>query len=189
MQTLSNTSASDRMLETDARMLLDEHRQRIYIQTDRMFACLMAFQWVAGIVVALLVSPRTWAGDTSSIHPHVWAAIFLGGIISILPIYLGLFRAGDPVTRYTIAVGQMLSSALLIHVSGGRIETHFHVFGSLAFLSFYREWRIIMVATVVVAADHFIRGVYFPASVFGVATASHWRWLEHAGWVFSKTSF
>ena len=55
-----------------------------------------------------------------------------------------------------IAANQMLWSALLIHLSGGRIETHFHVFGSLAFLAFYRDWRVLLTATVVVAADHLI---------------------------------
>ena len=35
-----------------------------------------------------------------------------------------------------MAVGQMLMGALLIHLSGGRIETHFLIFGSLAFLAF-----------------------------------------------------
>ena len=44
-------------------------------------------------------------------------------------------------------------------------------------------------ATVVVAADHFIRGVYWPQSVFGVMTASEWRWLEHAGWVLFEDVF
>ena len=34
-----------------------------------------------------------------------------------------------------IAAAQMLIGALLIHLTGGRIETHFHVFGSLAFLA------------------------------------------------------
>jgi PAS domain S-box-containing protein len=80
-------------------------------------------------------------------------------------------------------------SSLLIHFTGGRIETHFHVFGSLAFLSFYRDWRVLVPATIVVAADHFIRGVYFPQSVFGVLTASPWRWLEHAGWVAFEDIF
>ena len=37
----------------------------------------------------------------------------------------------------------MLMSALLIHLTGGRIETHFHVFGSLAILAFYRDWRVL----------------------------------------------
>src|SRR5262249_23341437 len=92
-------------------------------------------------------------------------------------------------TRYTVAVAQMLMSALFIHLSGGRIETHFHVFGSLAFLAFYRDWRVFVPATVVVAGDHFIRGVYWPQSAFGVLTASHWRWVEHAAWVLFENSF
>lgn len=92
-------------------------------------------------------------------------------------------RPGARITRYTIAIGQMLMSALLIHLTGGRIETHFHVFGSLAFLAFYRDWRILVPATIVVAADHFVRGLFWPESVYGVLAASQWRWLEHAGWV------
>jgi len=86
-------------------------------------------------------------------------------------------------TRFVISAAQVLHSALLIHLSGGRIETHFHVFGSLAFLSFYRDWRVLVPATVVVAVDHAIRGLLWPESAFGVAVTSHWRWLEHAGWV------
>ena len=77
----------------------------------------------------------------------------------------------------------MLMSSLLIHLTGGRIETHFHVFGSLAFLAFYRDWRVLVPATIVVAADHALRGIYFPQSVFGILTSSPWRWVEHAGWV------
>jgi PAS domain S-box-containing protein len=77
----------------------------------------------------------------------------------------------------------MLTSVLLIHLTGGRIETHFHIFGSLAFLAFYRDWRVLVPATLVVAADHFLRGLYWPASVYGVFMPSEWRWLEHAGWV------
>ena len=56
-----------------------------------------------------------------------------------MPALLGVFRAGEPSTRYTIAGAQMLMGALLIHLTGGRLETHFHVFGSLAFLAFYRD--------------------------------------------------
>jgi signal transduction histidine kinase len=77
----------------------------------------------------------------------------------------------------------MLWSALLIHLSGGRIETHFHVFGSLAFLAFYRDIRVLVVATVVVAADHFIRGLVWPDSVYGITNPEWWRFLEHAFWV------
>src|SRR5438034_316453 len=77
----------------------------------------------------------------------------------------------------------------VVALAGGRIETHFHVFGSLAFLAFYRDWRVLISATLVVAADHFVRGVYWPQSVYGVVVASPWRWLEHAGWVLFEDVF
>jgi PAS domain S-box-containing protein len=169
--------------------LFGQHQQDIYVSTDRMFAVLMTIQWLAGIVAAYWISPKTWIGYTSQTHIHVWAAIFLGGAISSLPIILAITRPGRSSTRYTIAVGQMLMGALLIHLTGGRIETHFHVFGSLAFLSSYRDWRVLVPATIVVAADHFLRGILWPQSVYGVLAAGQWRWLEHAGWVLFEDTF
>jgi two-component system sensor histidine kinase/response regulator len=161
----------------------EAHKQAIYCHTDRLFAVLMAVQWIAGIIFALVISPTAWYGTSSQTHLHVWAAIFLGGTISVFPALLAVMRPGLPATRYTIATAQMLMSALLIHLTGGRIETHFHVFGSLAFLAFYRDWRVLVPATVVVALDHVLRGFFWPQSVYGVFVASHWRWLEHAAWV------
>jgi signal transduction histidine kinase len=164
-------------------------RHAIHVRTDRLFAGLMAFQWLLGIVFALLVSPLTWEGDVSSTHVHVWAALWLGGVISLFPALLGWFRPGRTSTRHIIAVAQMLMGALLIHLTGGRIETHFHVFGSLAFLAFYRDWRVLIPATTVVALDHMLRGVFWPQSVYGVIVASQWRWLEHAAWVIFEDIF
>jgi diguanylate cyclase (GGDEF)-like protein len=169
--------------------LFTEHRQSIFRSTDRMFAALMVVQWLAGIAAALWISPKTWAGPYSETHVHVWAAVFLGGAVSLFPVTLALLRPGEPSTRYVIATAQMLMSSLLIHLTGGRIETHFHVFGSLAFLSFYRDWRVLIPATVVVAADHFLRGMFWPESVYGVLAVSNWRWLEHAGWVLFEDTF
>jgi PAS domain S-box-containing protein len=154
-----------------------------YARTDRLFAVLMACQFLAGVVIASVVSPLAWRGTTASIHPHVWAAVLVGGAIAALPIRLARVAPGQPVTRMTIAVAQMLTSTLLIHLTGGRIETHFHVFGSLAFLALYRDWRVLMVATAVTAADHFLRGAFLPMSVYGTAWASPWRSTEHAAWV------
>jgi signal transduction histidine kinase len=172
--------------ESSARRAADlfaQHQRDIHKRTDRMFAGLMAFQWIAGIVFALWVSPLAWYGTVSRTHVHVWAAIFLGGAICLFPAILGLLRPGETSTRYTIGVAQMMMGALLIHLTGGRIETHFHVFGSLAFLAVYRDWRVLIPATVVVALDHLLRGIFWPQSVYGVLVASQWRWLEHAAWV------
>lgn len=182
-------SESGDTLGARAIALAVQQQQLIYRRTDRWFAGLMLFQWLAGIGAAFWISPRTWSGPDSQVHLHVWAALYLGGLITGLPVFLALTRPGSALTRHAIAIGQMLTSALLIDLTGGRIETHFHVFGSLAFLAFYRDWRVLISATVVVAADHFIRGVYWPQSVYGVLTADPWRWLEHAGWVLFEDVF
>ncbi len=103
--------------------------------------------------------------------------------MTLAPITLSSTFPGHRITRHVVAIAQMLWSALLIHLSGGRIETHFHVFGSLAFLAFYRDWQVLTTAVVIVAADHFLRGVFWPQSVFGIAWVEPWRWLEHSLWV------
>src|SRR5438093_3672276 len=169
--------------------LFEEYQSDLHQRTDRLFAGLLGFQWIAGILFALWISPLAWSGTVSRTHVHVWAAIILGGIINLFPAALGLFRPGRTSTRFTIAVAQMLVGALLIHLTGGRIETHFHVFGSLAFLAFYRDWRVLIPATVVVALDHMLRGVFWPQSVYGVLVASQWRWVEHAAWVIFEDVF
>ncbi|MCA9011044.1 MAG: GHKL domain-containing protein [Planctomycetaceae bacterium] len=169
---------------------LFRHQQMLISrQTDQMFAGLMVLQWIAGILMALILSPRTWIGDTSSLHIHIWAAVFLGGAVSSLPIWLAIHRPGQAVTRHAVAFGQMLWSALLIHFSGGRIESHFHVFGSLAFLAFYQDYRVLVTASLVIAVDHFLRGVWWPQSVFGVLVESPFRWIEHTAWVLFEDCF
>jgi len=169
--------------------LYHEQHQRFYCWTDRLFAWLLAGQWLAAILVAIWLSPLTWEGPQSSIHVHVYAASLLGlGIIS-LPIALVLIAPGASITRHTIAFAQALMSALLIHLTGGRIETHFHVFASLALLAFYRDWRVLLTASIVTAGDHFVRGLVWPQSVYGTALASPWRFAEHAGWVLMEDIF
>src|SRR5829696_4214604 len=120
---------ADSTAPTDARVrdLVSGYRDAIYRRTDRMFAGLLVCQWVGMIVLALWVSPLTWTGADCRVHPHVWAAVGLGGLVVSLPVVLALLRPGRPVTRHVVAA-QLLSSGLLIHLTGGRLETHFHVF-------------------------------------------------------------
>ena len=120
---------------------------------------------------------------TGLLHVHLYIAVPLSFLIAFLPVVLVLTQPGETLTRHVIAIAQACMSALLIHLTGGRIETHFHVFGSLAFLAFYRDWKVLVTASTVVALDHFLRGVYWPESVFGVISAGRYRWLEHTGWV------
>lgn len=186
---ISSLTARQPLAATSGRELFAEQQASIHRGTDRVFAYLMLAQWVAGVAAALWISPRTWSGALSATHFHVWAAVFLGGVISALPVFMAFRFPGRAVTRHLIAVAQMLTSALLIHLTGGRIETHFHIFGSLAFLSCYRDWRVLVTATIVVAADHGLRGYFWPQSVYGVFSGASLRFIEHAWWVVFEDIF
>lgn len=182
---------SKAMKQTKARALelFQAHLRDVHIKTDRMFAILLGVEWLVGILFALIISPFAWAGRDSSVHPHLLAAIFLGGALVSAPIALAWQMPGATITRHVIAFSQMLMSALLIHLTGGRIETHFHVFGSLAFLGFYRDWRVLLTATLTIAVDHLLRGLFYPASVYGLVGTTVWRTLEHAAWVLFEVFF
>lgn len=164
-------------------------QEKIYRSTDRMFAILLGVEWLGAILTALWISPRTWSGSYSSIHPHVWAAVYIGCAVACVPAYCVYAAPGRVITRHVIALCQILMSVLLIDVTGGRIETHFHVFGSLAFLSFYRDWKVLITASAVTAIDHIVRGIWWPQSVYGALTVSPLRWVEHAWWVAFEDFF
>jgi hypothetical protein len=171
-----------------AEAVFRERREHSLRRMDRAFAWLMAGQWVFAVLVAAFFSPYGWAGKVKAVHFHVYLAVFLGGALTVFPAALALLSPGRALTRHVIAANQMLWSALLIHLTGGRIETHFHVFGSLAFLAFYFDWRVLVTATLVVASDHLIRQIAWPESVYGVLNPEWWRFLEHAFWVLFENS-
>jgi len=184
MQTPNNGILDKRIEE-----YVKDQEQAVFVRTDKSFRILLAVEWVGGILTALFISPRTWSGEMASVHLHLWTATLLGGVIVSLPILLAFTKPGTKASRYSIACSQMLFGALLIHLMAGRIEAHFYVFGSLAFLATYRQWQVLIPATVIVALDHIIRGIYWPQSVYGVITGAEWRFLEHAAWVIFEDIF
>ena len=167
----------------DAEVLFREEHRRICVRTDRLIALIMCIQWPAAIASACLISPLTWNGSEAAAHPHLIAAIYLGGLITIPPVALACLQPGRVATRHILAACQMLMSGLLIHISGGHIETHFHVFGSLAFLSFYLDWPVLVTATLVTLLDHGLMGYFYPVSLFGASVGATWRFAEHILWV------
>jgi hypothetical protein len=189
MKTDSRADLATQAIVRRAEERFQAHRLEIVTWTDRFFARLLVGQWLFAIGIALVVSPYAWEGKVRTVHVHVWFAIFLGAALNAFPVVLAIRRAGWVVTRHVIAVAQMLWSALLIHFTGGRIETHFHVFGSLGILAFYRDWPVLVTATLVVSADHLIRGLFWPESVYGIASPEWWRFLEHAFWVVFSVVF
>ena len=150
---------------------------------DRGLSVLVAIEALAAVLLAWLYTPSTWAGTGVSPHAHLLAALLVGGGCTAAGMWLARTQPGQALTRHVLAAAVMLMSGLFIHVGGGRIEVHFTVFVSLAYLASYRDWRVLLTATAVVAGDHLARGLLLPRSVFGTDQIDLLRVLEHAGYV------
>lgn len=180
---------SSESIQQRAQTLFSQQQEQVFRHTNKMFAVLMILQWLLAVAVAFYFAPLTWNATESEVHIHVWLAVLLGGAITALPVYLVISEPRAVPTRYVMSVAQVLFSCLFIHLMGGRIEAHFHVFGSLAFLAMYRDWKVLIPATVIVTVDHLIRGLFWPESVYGVSTATLLRSFEHAAWVLFEVFF
>ncbi|MGO8700654.1 MAG: response regulator [Limisphaerales bacterium] len=168
-------SAPDRAVE-----IFHALKETSFKQTDRMFAWLIVFEWLAAMAAGSLISPSIW--------PHerplrlLGTAALLAGLVYLGPLCLALRWAGRPLTRHVIAIGQMLTPALFIHLTGGGFETDFFIFGALASLASYRDAWILITATLVAATDHFFGGLPWVQAVAG-AHPQPWSWMGFTGWV------
>lgn len=160
--------------------LLQLENEKTSATTDKFFSFLMIGEWILGVILAYAVTPKTYLGAQGS---FMWMAILGGGALAGVPFLFHMLKPGASFNRYINVICQSLFSVLFIHLTGGRIESHFHVFASLALFTFYVDNKILMLGAGLALLDHLVRGVWFPESIFGMAEAAGFRWLEHAGWI------
>lgn len=86
------------------------------------------------------------------------AALVIGLPTVLMAIWLQRQYSGTLLTRLFMASGFMIFTGLIIHQSGGEIEGHFSAFGLIGVLLYYRDWRTIVVATVVIYVHHLVLG-------------------------------
>jgi signal transduction histidine kinase/AmiR/NasT family two-component response regulator len=166
-----------------------EHQAALARNLDVLMRRLLVAQWLGAVLLAAIVSPLTWSGVAVSIHPHFWAALAGGFLLTCVPIALTYRLPGRTVTRCSIALAEGAYCGLFIHLLDGRIEAHFMVFAVLALLVMYHDWRVLAAMSAVVTLDHLVRGYLWPQSIYGTDTITPLRWVEHAVWVLVEDFF
>jgi PAS domain S-box-containing protein len=116
-----------------AALLLRSKEEEVHRGADRLFFWLLLLQWALAVTLGLGTEelPR---------------AALLGGALTLPAVAALLALPGRPAARAAVTVAQVGWSALLGQVSQGQLETQHHVFVSLAFLAFYRDWRVMVLA-------------------------------------------
>jgi len=76
------------------------------------------------------------------------------------------------------AVGLLTCSAVLVHLSHGLIEMHFHFFVMVGVITLYQQWQPFLIALGYVVFQHGAAGALSPESVYNhpAAVAQPWKW-------------
>ena len=116
---------------------------------------------------------------------------FIFGIpIAALPLVLSLQNPYSAISRHAMAIGVQLLTALHIHQSFGLIEVHFEIFVLLAFLSYFRDWKVVATGTAVVAVHHisffFLQSGGAPLMIFEEGHVTFPILLMHAAFALSE---
>ena len=107
------------------------------------------------------------------------------GVIAFLP------RMSRNVRSVAVAFGLISCSVILVHLSNGLIEAHFHFFVMVAVLTLYQDWKPFLVAIALTVLEHGVTGVIAPHSVYNHADAwAHpWKWaLIHGAFVVAASA-
>lgn len=108
---------------------------------NNVFRYVLIGQWLLALVIAFFTG--------------AWLEAFVVGLpILLFPLFLLLSAPDKVITRVSVGVAVQLMTALHIQQASGLTELHFEVFAILAFLIFYRDWRVIAAAFATIALHH-----------------------------------
>ena len=135
------------------------------------------------VVIIALIGPvlgrhwelsfRSLLDDESALH--IMSESLVVALFGILACWR---RVGRTIQATFVGFGLMSASAILVHLSGGYIELHFHFFVMLTFLALCQDWIPYLLAVGFVAVHHGVVGVLWPQSVYNHEAAFNapWTW-------------
>ncbi len=113
-------------------------------------------------------------------------------IAVVIVLLAGVHAVGTRASKAVLTSLALVScSALLVHLTHGLIESHFHFFVVIPLISLYRDWRPLAVGLAYVVIHHSVVGAISPADVFNhpAALAHPIRWaVVHGVYVMALTA-
>jgi signal transduction histidine kinase len=178
------TAAPGRLRDPTARIrgLLPRGRTLPEAAWLRRHRALLALLWLH----VPIVLTYGLASDVST-----WHALAETAPIAILAGAATLASAHRKVAMTLVSLGLLTASGVLIHLSGGFIELHFHFFVVVVALTLYEDWIPFLVAVAYVALHHGVMGTIDPDGVYNHIEAQQhpWRWaLIHAGFILAAAA-
>ena len=120
------------------------------------------------------------------VHPFLEA-----GLVAVFAGAAMVSGLGRDVRASLATLALVMSSAILVHLSGGLIEMHFHFFVVVAVVALYQSWMPFLLAIGFVLLHHGVIGVLDSQAVYNhsSALAHPWRWAAiHALFIAGESA-
>jgi hypothetical protein len=134
---------------------------------------------VAGVAVFALTRGKSLTHTMAEATPMVVFAL-----VGALPAFGRRARSAAAV------LGLITASAVIVHLSGGVVEAHFHFFVMVGVITLYQDWLPFGLALGYVVVHHSVLGLLVPTSVCNHAAAlrSPLKWaLIHGAFVLAAS--
>jgi PAS domain S-box-containing protein len=121
---------------------------------------LLAVVWLHAPAVFLFALTRGYSAAHS---------LFEGGVLASIAAVATIATIGGhsrKVCSGLVSLGLLTGSAVVVHISGGLIEAHFHFFVMMSVLLLYEDWFPFLLAFAYVVFHHGIAGTLDPGSVY-----------------------
>ena len=112
------------------------------------------------------------ATGSSAIH-----SLFEAAVVACPAVAAWLSTGRRRESTIFAAIGLMTASAVLVHLSGGMIEAHFHFFVMVGVVVLYQDWRPFLIAIGFVVLHHGVVGVFSPQDVYNHEGAWKQPWI------------
>ena len=117
-------------------------------------------------------------------------------VLEVLPVAIlawaaGRLRSWPHASAAVTAIGLATCSAILVHLSDGAIEMHFHFFVMVGVVTLYQDWWPFLACIAYVVVHHSVVGAVDPASVYNhpAALRSPFRWaLIHGSFISAMSA-
>ncbi len=113
--------------------------------------------------------------------PH---ALLEGAVVAVFGVVAELGLGGRRARALVVVFGLLTCSAVLVHITGGLIEGHFHFFVMVAALSLYEDWVPFLAAVAYVLFQHGIMAAFIDHDAVFNHPGSSWKWAAvHSGFI------
>ena len=144
-----------------------------------------------GIIVLLWVQSAALLGVALVRNFGILHALLEAGIVAAFAV-LAMQRGARPRIRSAAATfGLISSSAVLVHMTDGTIEAHFHFFAMIGIITLYQDWVPFGLAIGFVAVHHGVASTLDAGSVYNhdAALNSPWKWaMIHGAFVLGASA-